>query len=158
MASSPSSVIIVVAAGRGTRVGGDVPKQYLRLAGRSLLTHTLASLLKTEAEVLVVIHPDDRELYCASIGDLETKAAGRLLPPVHGGASRQDSVRLGLEALAALPRPPEFVLIHDGARPFPSPSLVGRALAAAEQNGAAVPGLLVTDTIKQVDEAESTLR
>jgi len=70
---------------------------------------------------------------------------------VPGGATRQDSVRLGLAALAALPSPPRLVLIHDGARPFVSPALVARASAAAEQNGAAVPALSVSDTIKEVD-------
>jgi 2-C-methyl-D-erythritol 4-phosphate cytidylyltransferase / 2-C-methyl-D-erythritol 2,4-cyclodiphosphate synthase len=146
------SAILVVAAGRGSRVGGTVPKQYLPLAGLPLLTHTLASLLDGEAEVLVAIHPDDRDLYDAATVTLPPAKRERLLAPVHGGATRQDSVRLGLEALGALPRPPALVLIHDGARPFVSQALIARALAAAGQNGAAVPGLPVTDTVKQVDD------
>ena len=152
MSSSPSTAILVVAAGRGARVGGALPKQYLKLAGRPLLGHTLARLLDADAtaRVLVVIHPDDRSLYEESLAALPDLA--RVLPPVAGGASRQDSVRAGLAALAALPAPPELVLIHDGARLFPSPGLIARAKAAAARNGAAVPGLAVTDTIKQVDE------
>lgn len=151
MPSPHSTAILVVAAGRGARVGGALPKQYLPLAGRSLLGHTLARLLEADAgaRVLVVIHPDDRTLYERSLAALPDPA--RVLAPVTGGASRQDSVRAGLAALAALPAPPDLVLIHDGARPFPSPGLVARAQAAAAQNGAAVPGLAVTDTIKQVD-------
>jgi len=153
MSSLPSTAILVVAAGRGLRVGGALPKQYLPLAGRPLLARTLTRLLAADAEarLLVVIHPADEGLYEDSTAGLA--AAGRLLPPVHGGASRQDSVRAGLAALAALPAPPHIVLIHDGARPFPSAALIARARAAAAENGAAVPGLAVTDTIKEVDAA-----
>ena len=153
MPKSPSTAILVVAAGRGLRVGGALPKQYLALAGRPLLAHTLGRLLDADAgaRVLVVIHPDDRALYEASTADLPDLE--RLLPPVPGGASRQESVAAGLAALAALPAPPDLVLIHDGARPFPSSGLIARAIAAAAQNGAAVPGLAVTDTIKEVDGA-----
>ncbi len=155
MTTAPSTVILVVAAGRGTRVGSAVPKQYLPLAGRPLLGRTLGRLLEADpaARLLVTIHPDDRARYEATLADLAPEAARRVLAAVPGGASRQDSVRAGLAALAALPEPPDLVLIHDGARPFPSRALVARAKAAAAQNGAAVPGLAVTDTIKQVDAA-----
>jgi len=74
-----------------------------------------------------------------------------LLSPVYGGDTRQDSVRAGLEALAALKDPAPLVLIQDGARPFASPQLIARAASAAAKHGAAVPGVLVTDTIKEVD-------
>lgn len=93
--------------------------------------------------VQTVIHPDDR-------GNYEIAAAGlRLLPPVAGGASRQASVRAGLEALS--PRAPDIVLVHDAARPFCSAELVSRAIAACAKTGAAIPALEVTDTIKRVD-------
>lgn len=152
--SSSDTAILVVAAGRGTRMGSAIPKQYLQLAGRTLLTRTLEGLLRSdpEARVLVAIHPDDTALYAASIADLDSAFQSRLLPPVPGGASRQDSVRAGLEALRAQTTPPRLVLIHDGARPFPTPGLIARARQAAEAHGAAVPGLLVTDTIKEVAE------
>jgi 2-C-methyl-D-erythritol 4-phosphate cytidylyltransferase/2-C-methyl-D-erythritol 2,4-cyclodiphosphate synthase len=93
--------------------------------------------------VQAVIHPDDRANY-------DKAAAGlRLLPPVAGGATRQASVRAGLEALNAAA--PDIVLVHDAARPFCSTELVSRAIAACGQTGAAVPALEVTDTIKRVD-------
>ena len=93
--------------------------------------------------VQTVIHPDDRANY-------EAAAAGlKLLPPVAGGASRQASVRAGLEALSA--RAPDIVLVHDAARPFCSTELVSRAITACEKTGAAIPALEVTDTIKRVD-------
>ncbi|MEJ2379182.1 MAG: 2-C-methyl-D-erythritol 2,4-cyclodiphosphate synthase, partial [Pseudolabrys sp.] len=77
-------------------------------------------------------------------------AAGlELLAPTGGGATRQASVRAVLEALA--PHQPEIVLVHDAARPFASPALIERAVEAAQKNGAAVPGLPVTDTVKTID-------
>jgi 2-C-methyl-D-erythritol 4-phosphate cytidylyltransferase/2-C-methyl-D-erythritol 2,4-cyclodiphosphate synthase len=96
--------------------------------------------------VQAVIHPDDRDLYEAVA---RAAASPKLLPPVFGAATRQGSVRAGLEALA--PAPPEAVLVHDGARPFPAAGLIERAIAAVRSHPAAVPGLPVTDTVKVVD-------
>jgi 2-C-methyl-D-erythritol 4-phosphate cytidylyltransferase/2-C-methyl-D-erythritol 2,4-cyclodiphosphate synthase len=93
--------------------------------------------------VQAVIHPDDRANFDAAAAGL------RLLPPVAGGATRQASVRAGLEALSAAA--PDVVLIHDAARPFCSPELVSRAIVACGQTGAAIPALEVTDTIKRID-------
>ncbi len=150
-AASPTIAILVVAAGRGARVGTATPKQYLQLAGRALLSRTLDALAALAAPILVVTHPDDADFYAAAIADLAPATAPLLRPRVHGGATRQESVRNGLAALGDLA--PELVLIHDGARPFPSPALLRRACSAAAASGAAVPGFLVHDTIKQVDEA-----
>ncbi len=114
------TVALVVAAGRGQRFGGPLPKQYAALAGRPMLAHTLARLAAHPRidRVQAVIHPDDRALY-------DRAAAGlALAEPALGGPSRQDSVRLGLESLA--PRPPELVLIHDGARPFVGAEVIDR--------------------------------
>ena len=151
MTTSPSTAILVVAAGRGTRVGSGTPKQYLRLGGRALLSRTLDALAALGAPILVVTHSDDAAFYAAAVADLASPTAMLLRANVCGGATRQESVRNGLAALAGLA--PEFVLIHDGARPFPSPALLARARVAAAAGGAAVPGFLVHDTIKQVDEA-----
>jgi 2-C-methyl-D-erythritol 4-phosphate cytidylyltransferase/2-C-methyl-D-erythritol 2,4-cyclodiphosphate synthase len=140
-----SVAAIVVAAGRGLRAGGDLPKQYRQLAGEPVIRSSL-SLFAWHGEigaVQAVIHPDDRASYEAAAGGL------RLLPPVQGGATRQASVRAGLEALSG--RPPDIVLVHDAARPFCSPMLVSRAIVACAACGAAVPALDLTDTIKRVD-------
>jgi 2-C-methyl-D-erythritol 4-phosphate cytidylyltransferase/2-C-methyl-D-erythritol 2,4-cyclodiphosphate synthase len=91
-----------------------------------------------------VIHQDDRGLFAESARDLSVREA------VPGGATRQESVRAGLEALAA--EAPDIVLVHDAARPFLSSDLIDRAIAAAAKAGAAVPGLPVVDTVKRVDE------
>jgi 2-C-methyl-D-erythritol 4-phosphate cytidylyltransferase/2-C-methyl-D-erythritol 2,4-cyclodiphosphate synthase len=137
---------LVVAAGRGTRFGGEVPKQYLPLCGRSLLAHSLAAFARHPriAGVLATIRPEDRPLF-------ERAAAGLdLLPPVAGGPTRQDSVRLGLEALVAYR--PDRVLIHDGARPCPDHALIDRVIAALDHAPAAIPALPLGDTIKRVED------
>ena len=143
--------LVGVAAGRGARFGGSLPKQYAPCAGKPLIAHTLEALAGARefCAVTVVIHPDDRELYDAAVAQLSDRARATLNKPAFGGATRQASVRLGLEAQRGLE--PEIVLIHDGARPFPSPALVERAIRAAEAKGAAIPATPVTDTIKQVD-------
>jgi 2-C-methyl-D-erythritol 4-phosphate cytidylyltransferase/2-C-methyl-D-erythritol 2,4-cyclodiphosphate synthase len=141
----PSVAAVIVAAGRGLRAGGDLPKQYRKLAGEPVIRSSL-SLFAWHGQigaVQAVIHPDDRGAYEAAAKGL------RLLPPVSGGASRQASVRAGLEALSA--RTPDIVLIHDAARPFCSTELVSRAIVACGATGAAIPALEVTDTIKRVD-------
>jgi 2-C-methyl-D-erythritol 4-phosphate cytidylyltransferase/2-C-methyl-D-erythritol 2,4-cyclodiphosphate synthase len=146
-AMTDNVVAVVVAAGRGVRAGGDVPKQYRTLAGEPVIRASLAVLAGHGgiAAVQPVIHPDDRARF-------DSAAAGlALLPPVAGGATRQASVRAGLEALAD--RKPDFVLVHDAARPFASADLVGRAIASARTAGAAIPVLAIPDTVKSVDGA-----
>ena len=136
---------VVVAAGRGLRAGGGVPKQYRPMPGGTAIQRSLATFSGHGEITLVqtVIHPDDQDAF------QRVSAPFQLLPPVFGGATRQDSVRSGLEALAA--RKPDIVLIHDAARPFASSALISRAIAAAAKDGAAVPVLPVADTVKTVD-------
>jgi 2-C-methyl-D-erythritol 4-phosphate cytidylyltransferase/2-C-methyl-D-erythritol 2,4-cyclodiphosphate synthase len=137
---------VVVAAGRGYRAGGDMPKQYREIAGEPVIRPTLAAFLRHPQvdAVQPVIHPDDGDTFRTATAGLD-----RLLPPVPGGATRQASVRAGLQALRAVA--PELVLIHDAARPFLSSDLIGRAITAAKQHGAAVPGIVITDTVKTID-------
>ncbi|MFL9826086.1 bifunctional 2-C-methyl-D-erythritol 4-phosphate cytidylyltransferase/2-C-methyl-D-erythritol 2,4-cyclodiphosphate synthase [Rhodoplanes sp. SY1] len=135
---------VVVAGGRGLRAGGDVPKQYRCIGGMAVIRRTLMAFTAHPgiADVQPVIHPDDEARF-------ESAAAGLpVLAPAHGGTTRQASVHAGLEALAA--RAPEIVLVHDAARPFASPALLDRAIAAG-RGGAAIPGLVVSDTVKVVD-------
>lgn len=141
----PSCIALVVAAGRGTRLGAALPKQYLPLAGEPLLRHSLATLAAHPGigRVRVVYNPDDAADYARASAGLD------LLPPVAGGAARQDSVRLGLESLAELA--PDRVLIHDGARPFVDGGTIDRVLAALDDTPAAVPALKIADTVKRAD-------
>jgi 2-C-methyl-D-erythritol 4-phosphate cytidylyltransferase / 2-C-methyl-D-erythritol 2,4-cyclodiphosphate synthase len=137
---------VIVAAGRGHRAGGDIPKQYRSLAGMPAIRPTLCAFSCHAAIDLVqpVIHPHDQDFFRAASGGLR-----KLLHPVAGGATRQNSVRAGLEALA--PHAPDLVLIHDAARPFLSGALISRAVVAAKAHGAAVPGIAVADTVKKID-------
>jgi len=141
-----SCIALVVAAGRGTRFGGPLPKQYLPLAGAPVLRHSLDILRRHCAidGVRVVFNPGDAAHYAAAAQGLD------LLPPVAGGVARQDSVRLGLESLADLA--PERVLIHDGARPFLDHGLIDRVLAALDEAPGAIPALALRDTIKRAAE------
>jgi 2-C-methyl-D-erythritol 4-phosphate cytidylyltransferase/2-C-methyl-D-erythritol 2,4-cyclodiphosphate synthase len=135
---------IVVAAGRGQRAGGALPKAYRHIGGEPMIRLSLGLFSRHDEVGLVqpVIHPDDASLYAGQTAGFD------LLPAVFGGETRQASVRAGLEAL--IPHRPHIVLVHDAARPFASAALVSRAVAAAV-NGAAIPGVVLADTMKSVD-------
>src|SRR5215216_3417294 len=136
---------VVVAGGRGLRAGGEIPKQYRPIAGVPVIRSSLAVFAEHDAIGLVqpVIHGDDRDRFAQASTGLD------VLAPVPGGDTRQSSVRAGLAALAA--HQPDIVLVHDAARPFASPALVSRAIAAAAESKAAVPAMPVGDTEKKVD-------
>jgi 2-C-methyl-D-erythritol 4-phosphate cytidylyltransferase / 2-C-methyl-D-erythritol 2,4-cyclodiphosphate synthase len=142
---------VIVAAGRGERSGGGVPKQYRNIAGEPMIRPTLRAFLQHAGIGLVqpVIGNADAQAFRAAMADM--KSDMKALAPVPGGATRQASVRAGLEALAA--RSPALVLIHDAARPFLTSDLIDRAIAAGKATGAAVPGIAVADTVKQIDAA-----
>ena len=138
---------LIVAAGRGYRVGGPLPKQYLPLAGRPILRHTIEALARHPAidAVQVLIHPDDQTLYDEAAAGLE-----KLLAVRFGGKERQDSVRLGLEAIGALK--PEAVLIHDAVRPFIALETISAVLAVLARGSAAIVGVPLADTLKRVQD------
>jgi len=135
--ASPSArlrtAVVLVAAGRGSRMGGGLPKQWRDLGGKPVLAHTIAAF-QGVGDVLLVIDPADAE-----------RAAALGLAHVAGGASRTQSVRAALEALAS--DPPERVLIHDGARPLVDRALIDRVLAALDHAPAAAPALVVSDAL-----------
>jgi 2-C-methyl-D-erythritol 4-phosphate cytidylyltransferase/2-C-methyl-D-erythritol 2,4-cyclodiphosphate synthase len=143
-----SVAAVVVAAGRGVRVGGGLPKQYRSVADEPIIRSSLALMAwhGEVAAVLPVIHRDHQAAYQDASKGL------KLLPPVFGGATRQASVRAGLEALQKAQ--PDIVLIHDAARPFCSAALVSRAISVCKQTRAAIPAVNLSDTIKSVDDRE----
>jgi 2-C-methyl-D-erythritol 4-phosphate cytidylyltransferase/2-C-methyl-D-erythritol 2,4-cyclodiphosphate synthase len=114
-----------------------------------VLAHTLAAFDASPAigAIVVVIHPDDRALFEASA----TGVSSKLAPPVLGGATRQESVRLGLEALATAA--PDHVLIHAAARPFVTPDIVARVLGALDTHEGAIAAEPLSDTLKRDDGA-----
>jgi 2-C-methyl-D-erythritol 4-phosphate cytidylyltransferase/2-C-methyl-D-erythritol 2,4-cyclodiphosphate synthase len=131
--------ILVVAAGRGTRAGGGLPKQWRPLGDRSVISRTVAAFRAVPGlgPIAVVIHPDDHDLLAAQ--DLGSVIVAT------GGVTRNDSVRAGLEALNA--DPPDLVLIHDAARPNVSAGLIGRVIAALATHDGAAPAVEVTDAL-----------
>ncbi len=141
-----SILALVVAAGSGTRAPGDRPKQYRLLGGEPVLRRTVRRLRACGdiAGVRVVIDPAHRAFYEEAVGDLG------LPPPVAGGGSRRESVRAGLEALAA--EAPRRVLVHDAVRPLVSPALCGRVIARLEAAEAVAPVLPVTDSLRRVQD------
>ncbi len=118
-----------------------------------MLARTLAALMRSApgVPILPVIHRDDLELYLSCRDGLNIAGGKFINPPAFGGSTRQESVRLGLEALSRLPSPPEIVLIHDAARPFVTGALIEGAIGAARTFGAAIPGVPLTDTVKEIN-------
>jgi 2-C-methyl-D-erythritol 4-phosphate cytidylyltransferase / 2-C-methyl-D-erythritol 2,4-cyclodiphosphate synthase len=145
-ASAPLPCIaLIVAGGSGQRFGAERPKQYLDLLGKPILRRTVDAFLSHPriTGVQVVIDPAWRAQYDRAV-------AGLTLPePVTGGATRQDSVRNGLEALAALAAPPARVLIHDAARPLTDAATIGAVIDALDETPGAVAAVPVADTLKR---------
>lgn len=141
-----STAALIVAAGRGARAatGRGLPKQYTLVGGISILRRTVDAFTQHPGidAVTVVIHGDDRDLYDTAIGN----PGGKLQRPVVGGTTRQDSVRLGLETLAAGGH--SAVLIHDAARPFVSEGVIANVIEALKASPAAIAAMPVTDTLK----------
>ena len=137
---------VLPAAGIGTRMGGDTPKQYLEIAGTTLLEHSLRALLACEQinTVVVPLHPDDSHAQdIALLGDARVRRVG-------GGAERADSVLAGLVALSREADDGDWVLVHDAARPCVSCAAIERLIAAVLGSGCG--GILaqpVVDTVKQ---------
>jgi 2-C-methyl-D-erythritol 4-phosphate cytidylyltransferase / 2-C-methyl-D-erythritol 2,4-cyclodiphosphate synthase len=132
--------VLIVAAGRGERAGTELPKQYEQLAGRPMLRRTVEAF--GSYPVQVVIGAGQQDLAAAALAGLDLPA------PVTGGTTRQESVRLGLEALRQ--QAPDFVLIHDAARPLISPKVIGAVVAALEAGAdGALPMLAASDTLRR---------
>lgn len=139
------NVALVVAAGNGSRAGGEVPKQYRRVAGKALLAHAIDHLAHSRIDaVQVVIGAGQDASYAEAVGE-------RALPaPVIGGATRRESVVKGLAALGDA----DVVLIHDAARPFLPGAVIDRLLDALGSHDGAIPVLPVVDTLTTRDGAQ----
>src|SRR3954451_10922775 len=134
----PTAAAIIVAAGRGLRAGAGGPKQYRSIGGRTVISRAMETFCR-HPQIFAVqpgLNPDDTSMFNEAADGMHAR------PPAEGGATRQASVRAGLEALTS--QSPDIVLIHDAARPFVSPALISRAIAAAAATGAAVPAIPVT--------------
>ncbi|MGR3511172.1 MAG: 2-C-methyl-D-erythritol 4-phosphate cytidylyltransferase [Paracoccaceae bacterium] len=143
------TVALIVAAGRGTRLGAAVPKQYIPLNGAPALRRSVELFLAMPeiAQVRCVIHSDDAERYADAV---EALTRERLNAPVHGGATRAASVRAGLEAFAD--EAPDAVLIHDAARPFMPESVIRGVIDALADHDGACAGLPVVDALWHAED------
>lgn len=146
MSSTSKHTILIVAGGRGTRMGGSQPKQFLQLAGRPVLMHTLEAFDRWDASArLIVVLPEDQidtwKRLC------EAHVFGRIHRVVAGGETRFHSVRNGLGAVAS----DGLIAVHDGVRPLVAPSVIAACFAAAADGGAAVPVVPVVESVREVD-------
>ncbi len=142
--TSPLCVALIVAAGRGSRFGTDIPKQYIKVNHLAPLTRSVRTFLSHPLidYVRVVIHPDDQVLYKQATGGF------KILDPVFGGKERQDSVFLGLKSLKEIN--PTYVLIHDAARPFVSKNIISSLInSLGEGSLAVIPGISINDSLKR---------
>jgi 2-C-methyl-D-erythritol 4-phosphate cytidylyltransferase/2-C-methyl-D-erythritol 2,4-cyclodiphosphate synthase len=150
--SDLSVVALIVAAGRGARMGAPTPKQFLDLGGRMVLSRAIAAFAAHPLvdRLMVVIHGDDAGRLADALAQLPPEMAARVTSCT-GGDSRQQSVHHGLEALAGTGVAGDaLVLIHDAARPFVGESLITRAIAAGRAADGAIPVLPVVDTVAEV--------
>ena len=140
---------IIPAAGLGTRMGADTPKQFLELDGQPLVVYTLRRLAACTAitDFFISTRADD----IVFLQDRVAKAGlGRPARVIHGGDTRQQSVA---NALAQVDPATEIVLVHDAVRPFVTPAQVDRVIAEARARGAAILGIPAIDTVKEVKRA-----
>jgi 2-C-methyl-D-erythritol 4-phosphate cytidylyltransferase len=142
------NVAIVVAAGKGMRLGGDRPKQFLELGGVPIIVHALKQFERCReiSEVITVLPAEDTAGFQPVIKQHDLRKVSRV---IIGGATRARSVRQGLNAISSA----EIVAVHDGVRPFVTPDEIDRVVVAAKQNGAAILTTQVADTIKRVADS-----
>lgn len=155
MSDSMNVWAVIVAAGRGHRVGADAraPKQYREVGGMTIIARAMRPFLDHPqiSGVVVVIHADDEELFEAATRELSGLVPVRI---VHGGKTRQESSCIGLECIAD--KGAEFVLIHDAARPFIDRATVDRVIEALQDGAEAVlPAVAVSDTLKRIDDDQT---
>ena len=145
---------ILVAAGKGTRMGTNVDKLFLEVAGRPVVAHTWQRFndAKCIDEIIVVVRDGMQSTFAEVAALYQFKKRFRI---VAGGAERQDSVWNGLEALS---KESEIVSIQDAARPCTSEDLIKACIDAARETGAAVAAQPVTDTIKETADGQTILR
>jgi len=145
------NVAIVVAAGRGTRFGGDRPKQFLELGGIPVIIHTLRQfeLCPEINEIVMVLPSRETGTFLAFAREFGLL---KLTQAIAGGATRAQSVQRGLAVISEA----DIVAVHDGVRPFVTPEEIGRVVAAARATGAAILVAPVADTVKQIDAGRVT--
>jgi 2-C-methyl-D-erythritol 4-phosphate cytidylyltransferase len=143
------NIAIIAAAGAGTRMASDRPKQFLLLAGTPVIFHTLKAFEQCDSihEVIVVLPAEESAGFLSMAGKFGVRKVARVVP---GGATRAESVKRGLMSIRSATA--EIVAVHDGVRPFVTVDEISRVVTAAQADGAAILVAAVTDTIKQVGD------
>lgn len=144
---------VVLSAGKGKRMNSEVPKQYMMLEGQPVLCYSLQAFGQSRIEEIVLVSGREDLEYCRR-EIVEKYNLTKVSSVVSGGKERYHSVYCGLCELAKLTNPPDYVMIHDGARPFVDQAMIERCAAAVEQSQACVAGMPVKDTIKIADEQQ----
>lgn len=143
---------VVLSAGRGTRMNSAVPKQYLDLEGKPVLYYSLRAFEQSMADEIVLVTGQDEIEYCRK-EIVEKYGFTKVTSVTAGGKERYHSVFCGLKELNQSKKRPDYVMIHDGARPFLSNEIICRCAAAAEEFQACAAGMPVKDTIKIANDS-----
>jgi 2-C-methyl-D-erythritol 4-phosphate cytidylyltransferase len=144
------TIAIIPAGGTGRRMGGEIPKQYLLLAGIPILAHTLSAFQRSPLVDEVILAVPEGDIAEVRRAVVERYGFSRVRLVIAGGKERQDSVR---NALAHVRDGHAVILVHDGVRPFVTEDLIARVVAGAKKYGAVSAGVPVRDTVKEADEA-----
>ena len=146
MSKNGTTAALIVAAGKGERTGGSIPKQYIKIADKALVTHAVDGFSEHSGigGIFIVIADGQQDILADALGDRKIAAV------IPGGALRQDSVRAGLERIANA-QAFDSVLIHDAARPFLPKAVLDRLIAALASHEGAVPVLPIVDTLAHDD-------
>jgi len=144
-----SDYVIIVAGGKGLRMGGDVPKQFLPIGGRPVLMHTLERFREYSADLqIILVLPEAQQQYWHELCEQYHFNVNYLL--ANGGETRFHSVQHGLQLI---PDDAKGVVgVHDGVRPFPSAEVIGRCYEMAREKGAVIPVIPVVETLRHIDE------
>lgn len=136
---------VILAAGRGTRLQTSIPKAYLTVGSKPMLSHSLERFAQSDliSEIVVVLHPEDRKFFQA------VPAPPKPVKIVYGGAQRQDSALAGVRAATG-----DYVLVHDAARPLVSRKLIERVIEGVSSHRAVVPVVPITESVKYVREGQ----
>ena len=140
--------VVIVSAGRGSRMKADINKQFLKIGDKEVIAHTIDKFYNNEniGEIIIVVREDEKEFFQENVID---KYGYKNIKIAFGGKERQDSVYNGLKALD---KNCEIVLIHDGARPFVTDEIIETSIECAQKYNCAIVGVPVKDTIKIVNE------
>ena len=143
---------IIVAGGTGSRMHGDVPKQFLLLAGKPILMHTIQRFFETDAEmeIIVVIPKNEIDSWKKRCADFSFIIPHQV---IGGGQTRFHSVKNGLDAV----KEKSIVAVHDGARPLASKALINRCFLEAEKYGNAVPAISISESMRKMDGSQSVI-